>query len=317
MLADSSPSGGFFSSPSSEGTWVFNAVNTYSTKSTLGCDSAGSAVYTIGTGSVVGGVSSAFGTGTITFGGTTAPGPTLRGQGASAITLNNAFSFTTANRGKIAGSTPLTFAGSLAFGAAGGFYLTVANSADTIFSGTVSDSAGGFQMTSGSTGRLVILNGNNTYTGWTDMAGGKLAIGGSPNALGATGNNRATLAMHTSSATGCYVGTYGGPQTVSSGQPSIYMDANGSFNNTDTLTFNAPYALDCGNGPSSTLGLYNTADVIISGLVISAGGMGGTTSSGAGPAADSFWWARAGSFSAGKTAVVIRGIPSSTPHLRR
>ena len=158
--------------------------------------------------------------------------------------------------------------------------FTCNGTADVIFDGTVSDNGGGFQLYG--SGRLVMAGGSSTYTGWTDMTGGNLAIGASPNALGASGNHRSTLAFDSSSVTGCHVGSYGGNQTISSGQPSIYMSKNGSFNNTNTLTFNATYALDCGNAASSSLGLYNTADVIISGSVISANGLGGTTSSGTG-----------------------------------
>ncbi len=184
------------------------------------------------------GNNSALGTGPVALN----AGALLR-AGGGARTLANTFTFAAAASGTIGGSNPLTLSGPINCGTTA-YFLTVNNSADTTFSGTIADTGGGFQMTSGSTGRLIILNGNNTYTGWTDIMGGKLAIGASPNALGATGNNRATLAMHASSATGCYVGTYGGPQSVTSGQPSIYVAGNGSFNNTDTLTFTAPYALD-------------------------------------------------------------------------
>ena len=218
-------------------------------------------------------------------------GATLKSYGNDAHTIaNNVRFFGSSQTFHIGGSGQLTFTGTInlqketggAVSLGGPSYIYFDNSADTIFAGNIADQTGGLLKQGG--GRVRITHSPNTYTGWTDVHAGTLSIGASPNALGPTGNNRATLVMDAGSATGCWIQTYGGPQTVNSGLPHLFYFGNGGFNNADTLTFGLPGAtatyFDWGNGPSSSTGLYNTADVVVNDVIISANGLGSTTSTG-------------------------------------
>jgi fibronectin-binding autotransporter adhesin len=164
-------SGGTYSlTKDGSGLLVLSGSNTYSGGTWLG------------SGPLSLGNPNALGTGTFTL-----SAATLMAQ--TPITVNN--SIVLYSNGTLAGSNNMTFTGPVTLTAT--HTLTVTSTGLTTFSGVISQSGGSFGLTKGGSGTL-ILSGNNTYTGTTNIIDGILVVNGtqagSPVAVG----NQTTLA---------------------------------------------------------------------------------------------------------------------------
>lgn len=186
------------------GTMVTNQQHTYSGATGLFLGSAIVQVSSVGTPGAV--ISGPYGTGTLILG-----GASTRASTAANITLHNHVEFradTTISSGSV--DKTLTFTGAVNL-SSGSRTLTNNSTANTNFTGVISESVAGFGITiAGSGASAVVFSGNNTYTGATLLTGGTtLLINGNQSA--------ATGAVTVSAGTLGGTGTIGGATTLQSG----------------------------------------------------------------------------------------------------
>ena len=205
-------------SKSGAGTWLLSGTNSYSGNTTL----------TVGT--LVAGNDSAFGNGTLSFG-----GGTLQGDGTPR-TLTNALAITA--NSTIAGSSNLTLSGNFNLGTTTRT-LTVTNTGSTVLSGILSNTAG---LTKAGAGSLT-LSGDNTYTGTTTLSAGTLRASGFATALG------------------------GGNLALNSGILELANDTGLTFGRNTTIGGNTTIKVDtvtAQNGVTHTLGTLTTGAFTLS-----------------------------------------------------
>jgi fibronectin-binding autotransporter adhesin len=136
----------------------------------------------LGGGTLALGNTNALGTGTFTL-----STGTLTAQ--ASVTVNNPIVFYS-NAG-LNGSSNMTFTGPVTLTAT--HTLTVTSTGLTTFSGVISQSGGSFGLTKGGSGTL-ILSGDNTYTGTTNVLGGTLVVNGNQAGSAVSVGSQATLA---------------------------------------------------------------------------------------------------------------------------
>ncbi|MBE2282485.1 MAG: autotransporter-associated beta strand repeat-containing protein [Prosthecobacter sp.] len=216
------------------GTMVTNQQHLYSGPTGLFLGSSIVQVSSIGTPGAV--VSGPYGTGTLILG-----GASTRASTAGHITLHNNVEFradTTITSGSV--DKTLTFAGAVDL-SSGSRTLTNSSTANTYFTGVISETAVGSGITiAGSGASAVVFSGNNTYTGATVLSGSTtLLINGDQSA--------ATGAVTVSSGTLGGTGTLGGATTIqtggtlSPGDPAVAAGLG-------TLTFGSGLVLKSGSG---------------------------------------------------------------------
>ncbi|MDP1587373.1 MAG: PEP-CTERM sorting domain-containing protein, partial [Prosthecobacter sp.] len=186
------------------GTVVTNQQHTYSGATGLFLGSAISQVSSTGTPGAV--TSGPYGTGILILG-----GASTRASTAAHITLHNNIEFR-ADTTIVVGSNDrtLTFAGAVDL-SSGTRTLTHNSTANTYFTGVISETTAGSGLTIAGTGSAaVVLSGNNTYTGATRLTGSTtLLINGNQSA--------ATGAVTVSAGTLGGTGTIGGATTIQTG----------------------------------------------------------------------------------------------------
>jgi autotransporter-associated beta strand protein len=207
-------------------------------------------------------------------------------SGASAITNTVFFNApSSSSTFIIQGSNPIQFSGPVHIGAAGGFALTVSNSAATVISGNIDDQGQNLGLTFNGPGTLT-LQGSNSFTGGTTVASGTLDANTANSLPGTTTVNGGTLQIDNShgmaAAGGLVVNSPGIVNLTYSGSMNIAsLTVNGTAqpNGTYGASGNNPGGVFTGSG-SLVVGPASTGPTIgtttISGTTLTLTGSGGS-----------------------------------------
>ncbi|TMQ32483.1 MAG: hypothetical protein E6K70_18285 [Planctomycetota bacterium] len=209
------------------GQLLLTAANTYSGTTTLS------------RGILALGNNNALGTGAFV-----AAGGTLRGSGATGITLLNPV--TLAGNLIIAGSTDLTFNGTTTL--TGSRTLTMSGTGLTTFAASIGESGGSFSLTEAGTGRLV-LQAADTFSGGMVLSAGTLVLG-----------NSSALGTGTASLKG---GTLTGNGAALVLPNALTLGGNFTIGGTSNLTFMGPATLT----GSRTVTVTNTGLTMLGGAI--------------------------------------------------